>query len=1322
MVRSNMSQSTQSQSQAHSATTRLKLHSSPHSAANAARSSIINSSAHGWSPLKIAKRDESPLKPSPNMSEGIGSPNGLDASPRRTSSSFKHVTKNSLVSNSTFIQSCTGSGGLTAAEERVIHERGGGKRAMGEAPVHASGVASTPKASIGLGISATSKPRSASRSASGGGASGSAVSGTRRVSAERTRVAFPAIAGTGERRASGERVVSGSKENESPDIRSGKRVPRQSMGLKGLARNEYVSKSPFRRVPSGGLSNDGAARANESPTHPSPHSFPVEKDDVFSSPSPSAGRRRSSPSTFRARNSSATPSPGRSSAPQILGSGVSPSPLGKRDSLAPASHAEASPSPTPVKSSMTPSRRLRGPRDFGGDVYDSPTKTNKTVTFQTVPDVKEFDKMSIEGATPDGSFEMDALSEGEDEEEWADENVEDSLEEILLEPESLGKAMDRQQYRVTNPDIAGADASEDGHGGIGDESATAEFMDTLIQEGLFSPPEMSSETFHDYPNIHLSDSGPAPFLSTPSLGSSVHVTPMLAGVEPDMMFAEHDGAGIPYGRSHHAERNAQAHAQPINHDRPIVQPSIHQSRTNDERILFNANAAQPATPRPTEQSKSAPMAHQDGPMPDPFITSQTAAKVLAPSSGGERVEDGVPLARTSHSDRIQAARMLATQQLGLGMPRSPAVANDDTKNPNSSFFQDSAPSPIQSSESDDVDSEMLFDASFEMSNDGDEVRQVSDVPQLQAPSRLAGLQAMVDKEEKALEDIAANRRLPKPPKVTEIKLPSPITSPTKTTALPQPEIRSVGIFLTFFGRVQADNGQTNTFDFSKGFNLPSISLASPLVVAPSSMPTALPPPSTVSESGSEIDDEEDEGESRHLTPPPSIGKQPKPDSPHRIPSFGDFGDLKFEATVDPPSPTRAPPASTPAALAPAAKAIGITTAMASSTSAPARPRSIVFNAPDRVTSSPTKPSLLGKSLDSVRASSTPPPQASGSTSTKVRQRISREMIRETIQQRRADGVLSRHSSSASGHILDAEIPKRRPVSMGKDKDLPAPPPKTPVLLGDASVPMVKAHTTEAALQHMSQERPIMRPRSKTQSAEEVIQSNVKDGFINEPKSALDKLMDGMNNVMISSSPDRVKAVFAKPISILQKPKDSTLIPPSPSHMTAPVSKATPSPQQKQKQRSPSTSTPKGKDKEKTKVPEKAAGSEVKPKKKGRRSMSTGDVGEDAITVSVLPVLIGGRMLMSKVRTNRRSAQPRLTLGFKDNESMLDAFKDETDNIGTERKYKVREKKVIGAKYDGDKVGHNKAGDIDSGASRAWRQLRRPSDMVCLSAWLLSVLC
>jgi hypothetical protein len=48
-------------------------------------------------------------------------------------------------------------------------------------------------------------------------------------------------------------------------------------------------------------------------------------------------------------------------------------------------------------------------------------------------------------------------------------------------------------------------------------------------------------------------------------------------------------------------------------------------------------------------------------------------------------------------------------------------------------------------------------------------------------------------------------------------------------------------------------------------------------------------------------------------------------------------------------------------------------------------------------------------------------------------------------------------------------------------------------------------------------------------------------------------------------------------------------------------------------------------------------------------MSTGDVAEEGTPLKVI----------------RHSAQPRLTLGFNDAESMLDAFKDETDRIGSE---------------------------------------------------------
>jgi hypothetical protein len=111
---------------------------------------------------------------------------------------------------------------------------------------------------------------------------------------------------------------------------------------------------------------------------------------------------------------------------------------------------------------------------------------------------------------------------------------------------------------------------------------------------------------------------------------------------------------------------------------------------------------------------------------------------------------------------MQAARMLATQSLGIGMPRSPGLSQ--------SF---SVPPPVQPSftpsvDEESVDSEMLFDASFEMEMSDDEPE----------PTRLAPLQKAVEKEER--EEIANARRLPKPPKV-EARVPSSESGPSESS-------------------------------------------------------------------------------------------------------------------------------------------------------------------------------------------------------------------------------------------------------------------------------------------------------------------------------------------------------------------------------------------------------------------------------------------------------------------------------------------------------------------------------------------------------------
>jgi len=811
--------------------TRLRLHPQSSTPGAASRTSIISSSAKGWSPLNITKRDgtASPLRspqhtPDPT-SAGLLAPD--TASPRRSSSSFKHVSKNSLVSNSPFKSPTTVQGQQAAGiyeanrDKSVIHERRAPARALGASPEKATGVSSTPKAAIGLGIGIgrpVSQPRSASktRTPSGSG-TGSALHGTRRVSSERRTASV-------ERRPSSERKTSGMKENDSPDARSsGKRAPRSSMGLKGLERNAYVSKSPFlsvRRVPS--------SERRDSPSQHSPKSGGglVEKDDVFGSPSSSPtyngnsiGRRRSSggrssssPSKhlMPGSNSSPTPSPPRgvqaiSMAP---GSGINgPSPLGFNSTIphrdGPSSIAAtkplAPPTPshmaTPQRSSMTPSRRIRGPREASDGLVDSPSKQPKTVTFQAIPDVKEFEPASVEGSV-DGSFDVDSAGEHEG----------DSIDSVDLDAEI-------SKLRITNPDASSrspspetVEESDMGHANP-EESTTADFVNTLIEEGLFSPPQGQSPAFADQPTFSIPPPLPtddkAPALSTPSLGESIRATPILGVVSGNdrATMPEVDEVGIPYGRTHHAELAAAAHAT-VHHDKPIAQPDLPQQ--SDEKLLFNGNArysdpwsTAPISPRPDQSTFSpsrqppqqlrapapsavpnvTPHARQDGPMPDPFITLQTATKVLSPpmqSKSGERDEDGIPLGRSSHHERMMAARQLATQGLGLGMPRSPAVSDGlssatsqmglptprepvklapVTSKPEGERAEmncEKAPKP----EGEVEDEEGLFDVSFGSKNEE--------------------LEEKVDKRWSAPAPVAR-----RPPMVEALDLPPPVASPMK---------------------------------------------------------------------------------------------------------------------------------------------------------------------------------------------------------------------------------------------------------------------------------------------------------------------------------------------------------------------------------------------------------------------------------------------------------------------------------------------------------------------------------------------------------------
>ncbi|OXG24431.1 hypothetical protein C361_02285 [Cryptococcus neoformans Tu259-1] len=1273
--------------------TRIRIHQSPISASISTRNSIIHSSAKGWSPLQINKDDYRSglsLSPSPEPNTQSG--------PRRTSNSFKVVTSNSLVSNSPFKSPQAGG---TGEKGQVIHERRS-TRQLGEVAPSARGVGSTPKTVIGLGISAK---RSGSRSPSGG----AAVNGQRKVSGERPRVAFPVS--NGERRSSGERDVSGSKENESPDVRYGKRLPRASMGLKGLVEGSYVSKSPFKKSPSG-LSAASDNQADEAASA-APGTVPVEMDDVFSSPSPrriSGGKqRRASPGTL---GSMAHRSPTFSS-PRSVASNVflAPPPNGLsplREQLSASYHADLEPMPTPTaqKSALTPSRRLRGPRR-ASQGYDSPSK--KTVTFQPTPDVKEYEILSAEPSA-DGSFDV----EMEDEADWEDER-QNSLDDLLIEEENVSPNEQIEQE------------SHDDHDAQHNESTTADFMDTLVQEGLFSPPEMDTPAFQDQAAFEIpletsfteaENESDRPYLATPSLGDSVHASPLFGNHD---VFSETDSAGIPYGRTHHAERAAEAHKTVLHI--PIEQPSL--PHAQEHRMLFNANAAQPSilppitptspsfyhdyndpfasvtpslssrAPEPKSQQGPEPHAHQSGPLPDPFITLQTATKTILPSEESKnREEDGVPLGRTSHKDRVLAARMLATRELGLGMPGRPNRSVPTLSPPTSPLSE----------------SEPVFEW----------------------------------REEEVVEEKPI-RKLPKvpPPAPMPVEVPSPVMSPQK-------EIEENKLVVG-------------------GFSLPDIDKTSPFfnsaptfeqAVQPLEERATSPSISGIDSKSESVSDDID----RPLTPPTprSTVEATKPESPHRLPEFNfNFETINFDSAANKGEKV----------VKSESIPFGVSSVEQKEVTAPIEVERATKEDIPKITSN----SASDFSPSPLKSQSQEKKTTHDSTTNRIRQRISREMIRETIQQRIADGSLSRRPASMDMDTLsksfsrtslgDFEMKRNRRVSM--DKDLPPPPAESPAMVSSApstpSKPRPKSEilgrVTCPQSQSHSAERPGMRPRSQTQSAHEVFKQSEREG--GEAKSALDKIValvrrdaggnkeggekmerdvSGTIAAAMSRVPTPGKEID-KPAGILRNPnglldanskaEEFEVGPGSPvskrrvSNNVRPISETSISPRSSFSGTQSSKDGPTAReqaiiakrrqDRDRQVSTASAVSAISVGSRKSRRSLSMGDVNAEISQAKshrhtmMGPPNADNNGTPSGVAARRGTrGNPRLTLGIDDEErSILDAFREEVDHIGSERGYKVRELPVVRASYNG-KIAHSNAGNLEVG--KAWKALRRPSDL------------
>ncbi len=904
------------------------------------------------------------------------------------------------------------------------------------------------------------------------------------------------------------------------------------MGFKGLAKGGLVSKSPFRQQDEerkspeklgspiklsgspGRHTLEGGSPVKSTPPNfsgsPARFSSPSvpAKDDVFTSPTTlnaasilkSAAQAASNPyrqsplsASITTNNKSKIGTTQESRTSDVLpfpSSVESPSP--PNTPTRGLDYGRAISTPTPTKSSIT-QRRLRGPRLSGG--LDSPgDRKQKTVTFRDGPvDVKEFDRESV---TDEGS-EARYGSDGEDE---GDDGM------------HIGNYAPRHHADGSGGGMLVMDESEDGHSdyyrSAVDESTTANFIDSLVEDGYFSPPPIDSLEMGDFDmdaTCSIQDKLESiPRLDTPSLGGSISATPL----QEDMPFPmppardEVDEHGIPYGRTHHSERAAAAHAAEAKSSVHMLQPALPREGTSSGMpLLRTANAAEPylQNTAATHKESAGPHAHQQGTFIDPFVTIQTATKVYNSSASATtdtqpRQEGGVPLGRTSHIERNKVARLMATQSLGLGMPRRPVIPsfmeNGDNISEDGSF---------QFEESDD-------DADYS-AGQGHTVTMIEETNRLASPAPLFSPVTSQRQASDASDEVyyapsnrssyiatsvlspvgtpTSRRSLPKPPHPQQIDIPEPVNARG-----PSPEIESDAPVSSStpqhaFGRslmVMGWQERAKPSNLALPFSLPSIGHSSPLFAS-----SAFVPSSSESE-------QSDLREERPQTPPKVADTAPQIVSPTRIPDFDfetdqnhSFGDISSDLStsqafkmVEDALPPMSPP------VGPAQRSI--------------------FPSPVKGASPPVSRPSSGESQIT----------STGSTTGRIRQRISRDMIRQKLEVRKAQSESrtgdSVQASITSGIPGDLSIIEKNLIS--GEKALPAPPTEW------ISTTANKRSASPAA----DKERPKMAPREQSKSAQEVLQQAQRDGNMHDPKSALDRLVSNFSSASMDDSARSTPAI------------------------------------------------------------------------------------------------------------------------------------------------------------------------------------------------------
>lgn len=464
--------------------------------------------------------------------------------------------------------------------------------------------------------------------------------------------------------------------------------------------------------------------------------------------------------------------------------------------------------------------------------------------------------------------------------------------------------------------------------------------------------------------------------------------------------------------------------------------------------------------------------------------------------------------------------------------------------------------------------------------------------------------------------------------------------------------------------------QTKVFGLSLPFSLPVLANTTSPLFAGNGFKAA-------SESGSEdsadrdmYDQEEPERE-RSLTPPPvKIFERQQPSSPHRIPEFD------FES----PATKRNRELSIMEEEDPTTDAFRLV-----EDALPKLNLGRPISAPkDKTDVHSRLTGLFGERKDALPVSTTTSSNESFGTSglthppslnSRVRQRISKDVIRAQLEEKRSMTNLANSRPIAAEDDDVFLSPARKTSGESKDNKALPPPPSEAIRLNKLEVST----------------RPVLRARQDTMSAEEVLQT------VSEPRSALEQLVSDFKftefdeYAQASSSPPKTRDSFrlqqAAGVHVVRHATSENVL----GNKVRSSQRLAQSSSGLALIKEASTSDMAIRDSDDITLGQDLLNAGSRPKR--RRSMSTGDASAR------------GTPSASASADNRMSLLD--TFRFEDSSSILTAFEKEINVRNTDRAYKVREHGTVYASAD-DKVKHNKAGDVDKG--RAWRQVRKASDI------------